>query len=294
MDIYRVLQYLPVKRFKEAPPQVAVVRLAGVIGHGGPWRSSLSLANLERTLKQAFDLPRLKAVALAINSPGGSPVQSELIARRLRDLAKEKDVPILAFCEDVAASGGYWLASAADEVFVQPSSIVGSIGVIYAGFGFPDLIARYGIERRLHTSGDRKAMLDPFKPERPEDVERLKEIQKQIHERFVTVVKERRGDKLKEDSGDLFSGEFWTGERAVELGLADAVGELRQILRARFGEKVKIRRMESEKSWLKRRLGLHGAPGLSGPSAGGKLAAGLGADLLSALEERAYWSRYGL
>jgi len=294
MDLYRALQYLPIKRFKEAPPQVAVLRLAGVIGHGGPLRSALSLANLERTIGQAFELPRLKAVALAINSPGGSPVQSELIAKRLRDLAKEKEVPILAFCEDVAASGGYWLACAADEVFVQPSSIVGSIGVIYAGFGFPDLIARYGIERRLHTSGERKAMLDPFKTENPEDVERLKRIQKEIHERFIAVVKDRRGDKLQGDPDTLFSGEFWTGERALELGLADAEGELRQVLRERFGEKVKIRRMESEKNWLKRRLGLRHAPGSFGASVPEDIAAGFGTGLLSALEERVYWSRFGL
>ena len=222
-------------------PVVPVVRLSGVIASGGGPLSgrSLSAESVAPLLKRAFDMRGAKAVALAINSPGGSPVQSALIAQRIRLHAREKGLPVSAFVEDVAASGGYWLACAADEIVVDPSSIVGSIGVISAGFGFQDLIARFGVERRVHTSGERKAMLDPFRPENPDDVERLKRLQAEIHDGFKDWVRQRRGRLLKADETTLFTGEFWTGKRGLELGLADGLGELRTTLQARYGAKVR-------------------------------------------------------
>ena len=232
-------------------------------------------------------------MALLINSPGGSPVQSDLIARRIRDWAREKEIPVLVFCEDVAASGGYWLACAGDEVFVNEASIVGSIGVISSGFGLADFIARYGIERRVYTAGDKKSTLDPFRPENAQDVERLKSIQGEIHQRFKDMVEERRGTLLKADQEVLFSGEFWTGAKAVELGLADGLGEARQVLRERFGDKVVLVPVRRPRSWLRRRLGMAAKgygpemPGLPAPQ---DWAAGL----LSAVEERSLWSRFGL
>ena len=288
----RHLRLIPIARFREAPPRVAVLRLAGVIGGaGGPLRQGLALSRLETVINQAFELDGLKAIALAVNSPGGSPVQSALIAGRLRDLAAEKGVPILAFCEDVAASGGYWLAAAGDEIFVQESSILGSIGVISASFGFQGLIDRLGIERRLHTAGAKKSMLDPFRPENSDDIARLKAIQAEIHDDFKAWVKARRGDRLKADSETLFSGEFWTGSKAIELGLADAKGELRQTLRARFGEKVKIIPIRPRQPWWRGRMGLT----MGGGSAFFNSWSGnLADDLLAAAEERALWARFGL
>ena len=280
---------LPIGKLKNPPPVVAVLRLSGAIGAFGPIRSGLTLAGLESTIERAFKLPRLATVALSINSPGGSPVQSDLIARRIRDLAAEKDVPVVAFCEDVAASGGYWLACAADEIFARDSSIVGSIGVISASFGFPDLMKRIGVERRIHTSGDKKSMLDPFGKEDPKDVARLKAIQEDIHEDFRSLVRARRGPRLKGDDKTLFSGEFWTGRKAVELGLIDGLGELRQTMRARFGDKVILRRVDSAAPWWRRRMGL-GAAGSTGLFEPRDWASGA----LAAVEERALWSRYGL
>ena len=227
-------------RFRRGPV-VPVVRLSGVIASGGLLGSrGLSIESVAPLLKRAFDIRGAKAVALSINSPGGSPVQSALIGQRIRLLAAEKDVKVIAFVEDVAASGGYWLACAADEIIVDPSSIVGSIGVISAGFGFQDLIARYGVERRVHTSGERKAMLDPFRPEKPEDVERLHRLQAEIHDGFKDWVRGRRAGKLSGDEATLFSGEFWTGKRGLELGLVDGIGELRATLQARYGAKVHL------------------------------------------------------
>jgi signal peptide peptidase SppA len=263
-------------------PTVGIVRLAGAIGMPLPLRGdSLSLASLAGPLDRAFGLKNLQAVALAINSPGGSAVQSALIARRIRALAAEKKVPVLAFVEDVAASGGYWLATAADEIYADECSIVGSIGVIAAGFGFPELLQRLGIERRVHTAGPRKAMLDPFRQERPEDVARLMALQQEIHEGFKTQVRERRAGKLKGDEAELFSGDIWTGRPALARGLIDGIGDLRSILRGRYGERVKLVPVGAPRSWLRRRLGL-GRP----ESWADQLAA--------ALEERALWGRYGL
>ena len=290
MDLRSLLAFLPIARFRHPPPVVAVLRLGGVIGGPGPWRSGLSLAALEPVIERAFKLPRLEAVALSVNSPGGSAAQSDLICRRIRDMAEEKEVPILAFCEDVAASGGYWLACAADEIYARETSIIGSIGVISASFGFPELLQRIGVERRLHTAGDKKSMLDPFLAEKPKDVTRLKGIQKELHEVFQALVRERRGARLKGGDKTLFSGEFWTGAKAVELGLVDGIGELRQTLRARYGEKVVLKRVEGARPWWRRRLGSAGLGSRSRAPGPEDWAAGL----LATVEERALWSRFGL
>ncbi len=285
MDVYSLLSRLPVRRFKEPPPVVAVLRLSGVIGGIGPVRRGLSLASQAHLIERAFKLPRLKAVALTINSPGGSPVQSALIAGRIRALAEEKNIPVVAFAEDVAASGGYWLACAADEIFAHESSIVGSIGVISAGFGFPALLERLGVERRVHTAGARKTMLDPFRSEDPKDVARLQTIQTDVHESFQDYVRQRRGERLTGEEADLFSGEFWTGRRALELGLVDALGDLRQVMRERYGEKVRLRLIDGARPRWRPRLSVEvPAPDLAASAAA----------LVDAVEERALWARYGL
>ncbi len=296
MDLRSLLARLPIARFRNPPPVVGVLRLGGIIGGFGPLRSGMTLAALEPGIARAFKLPRLEAVALSINSPGGSAAQSDLICQRIRDLAEEKGVPVFAFCEDVAASGGYWLACAADEIYARETSIVGSIGVISAGFGFPELLQRWGVERRLHTSGDKKSLLDPFQAEKPKDVARLKGIQKELHESFQDLVRARRGPRLKGGDKMLFSGEFWTGAKAVELGLIDGIGELRQTLRARYGDKVALKRVDGERPWWRRRLGFAGRQGgpLAGPLAGRFGPEDWVAGLLAAVEERAHWSRFGL
>ncbi len=289
-DPPRRRRLLPWRRRRDAP-LVSVLRLAGVIGRVGPVRGgSVTLANMERAIDRAFAPKRLAAVALAVNSPGGSPVQSALIAKRIRARAEERGVPVLAFAEDVAASGGYWLACAGDEIFADENSIVGSIGVIAAGFGFVDLIARHGIERRVHTAGARKGMLDPFRPENPEEVERLRAVQRDMHETFVSHVRERRGRRLRGDDDILFSGEFWSGRRAIELGLVDGLGDLRGVLRDRFGAGVRIRPVAVRRG-LRRRLGV-GV--FDGPPALGLDAGAVGAEILAALDEWAMWKRYGL
>jgi serine protease SohB len=277
---------------KNPPPTVAVLRLTGVIGQVGPLRAGLSLARLAPAIDRAFSLSNVRAVALAINSPGGSPAQSSLIARRIRQLAREKNVPVVAFAEDVAASGGYWLACAADEIYADLNSVVGSIGVISAGFGFTEMIEKIGIERRIYTSGERKSMLDPFRPERPEDVERLKIIQAEIHDGFKAWVRERRGDRLKAGPEILFNGEFWTGQRALDLGLIDGIDDLRSAMRRRFGDHVRLRVVGGERSWLRRRLQ---AGGYSDDDARPSiLPINWADDLLGAVEARALWSRFGL
>lgn len=274
------------ERFRRGPV-VPVVRLQGVIASGSLLGGrSLSIESVGPMLKRAFALRGVKAVALAINSPGGSPVQSALIARRIRLLASEKQIPVVAFVEDVAASGGYWLACAADEIIVDPNSIVGSIGVVSAGFGFQDLIARIGVERRVHTSGDNKSMLDPFRPEKPEDVERLKRLQAEIHDAFKDWVRQRRGKLLRADEAMLFNGEFWTGKRGLEFGLVDGLGDLRTTLQARYGTKVHLPVIGPRRSLLSRfglRIGID-TMGLSM----------LGPATLAALEERSHWQRFGL
>lgn len=235
-----------------------------------------------------------KAVALVVNSPGGSPVQSDLIAGRIRALAKEHEKPVFAFVEDVAASGGYWLALAADEIFVNPASIVGSIGVISAGFGFQDAIGRIGVERRVHTSGTRKSLLDPFQAENADDVSYLKEIQSEIHTGFRKWVEERRNGKLKiELEPEMFEGKFWTGARSVDIGLADGLGDLRTVMRGRFGEKTQFRVL-GERQGLLRRLGIGSAIAGRGGALGNEIAAALGDGVLETAETRALWARFGL
>jgi signal peptide peptidase SppA len=268
-------------RFRRGPV-VPVVRLSGVIATGGLLGArGLSIESTAPLLARAFAQRGARAVALVINSPGGSPVQSALIAKRIRLLATEKKLPVIAFVEDVAASGGYWLACAADEIIADGASIVGSIGVVSAGFGFQDLIAKLGIERRVHTSGENKSMLDPFRNEKPEDVERLKRLQAEIHDGFKDWVRERRGTKLKGGDSLLFTGEFWTATRGLELGLVDSLGELRAVLQARYGAKVHLPVVAARRRFLSR-FGLGSGIELIGPST------------LAALEERAHWQRFGL
>jgi signal peptide peptidase SppA len=287
-EILSPLSYLLPPRFRPGIPVVPVVRLTGVIGVMTPLRPGLMLSTVAKMLERAFSMRHARAVALVINSPGGSPAQSNMIFRRIRQLAAEKDVRVLAFIEDIGASGGYMLACAADEIICDTYSLVGSIGVIGGSFGFPKAMEKLGIERRLYTSGDRKAMLDPFLPEKPEDVKRLKAIQKEIHDQFIALVKERRGAKLKGAEKTLFSGEFWTAEKAIELGIADSIGDLRSVLRARYGDKVRTPIVMPERGLLGRRT-----PGVNLSAALAKHP-GLADDLISALETRALWSRYGL
>jgi serine protease SohB len=261
--------------FLKSPPTVAVLRLAGTIASGGRFGTqNLNDEGTADLIERAFSRGKPTAVALIVNSPGGSPVQSALIAARIRRLAQEKDVPVYAFVEDVAASGGYWLACAADEIWVDPASIVGSIGVISASFGFTGLMEQYGIERRVHTAGKDKSMLDPFRPERAEDVERLKKLQAQIHDAFIAHVKARRGSRLKD--GDLFTGEIWVGQGAVELGLADGVGHLVPKMKETFGDKTRFIVHGPRKSLFRRFGGV------------------MASDAMAALEDRALWARFGL
>ena len=282
-----VRPWLP-KRMRGGGAVVPVVRLSGAIGLSTPLRPGLTLASVARPLEKAFTTRRAGAVALLINSPGGSPVQSHLIHLRIRQLAAEHKLPVIAFAEDVAASGGYMLACAANEIICDKSTIIGSIGVIGGSFGFSGLLQKLGIERRLYTSGERKAMLDPFLPEKPDDVERLKSVQREIHEDFIALVKESRGARLTGPENDLFSGEFWTGRKAVTLGVADSIGDMRTVLRQRFGEDVRMPLIGPERSLFGRaRPGVALKERLFG-------GAGLAEDLISALEERALWARYGL
>jgi serine protease SohB len=282
-------------RFRTDVPVVPVVRLAGVIGAGVPLRPGLTLATVARSLDKAFGLRGARAVALLINSPGGSPAQSHLIYRRIRQLAEQKKLPVIAFVEDVAASGGYMIACAADEIVCDTFSIAGSIGVVGGSFGFVKLIDKIGVERRLYTSGDNKVMLDPFLPEKPDDVKRLKAIQKEIHEDFIALVKARRGTKLNGTDKALFSGEFWTAAAARENGLIDSIGDLRGVLRERYGDKVRTPLIEMGRGLLGRRIPGVGrlAAALDGASFGASFGASLGDDLVSSLEARAWWSRYG-
>jgi signal peptide peptidase SppA len=281
-----VLRVLIPPRWRGDRPVVPVVRLAGVIGLSTPLRPGLTIAGLARTLERVFAVRNAAAVALVINSPGGSPVQSHLIFRRIRELAQEKKRRVIAFVEDAAASGGYMIACAADEIIADPSSIVGSIGVVGGSFGFDKLIAKIGVERRLYTSGEHKAALDPFLPEDQGDVERLKKLQREIHDDFIALVKSRRGDRLNGPENDLFSGEYWTGRRGLELGLVDAIGDVRTTLRERFGDKVETPLISMERRFFGRR-----AAGVGG---GELIPASLAEDLISALEARALWARYGL
>jgi signal peptide peptidase SppA len=285
----RLMQLVPA-RLRPGTAVVPVVRLSGLIGSVTPLRPGMSLAGVARTLERAFATKNAKAVALVINSPGGSPVQSRQIYLRIRQLAAEKKLPVLVFVEDVAASGGYMLACAGDEIFCDPSSILGSIGVVGGSFGFPDLIRKVGIERRLYTAGEHKAMLDPFLPENPDDVARVKALQREIHAIFIALVKQSRGGKLKGEDGVLFSGEYWAGETSVSLGLADAIGDLRSTLRARYGEKVLTPVIAPATGLLSNLLGRKSGAGTLVQFDG---IAGLPDEVISALETRAIWAKFG-
>lgn len=269
-------------RLRDRPPVVPVVRLTGAIGAAaGPFRAGLSLAGCAGALEKAFAMKRARAVAIVINSPGGSAAQSHLIHRRIRALAEEKRLPVVAFVEDAAASGGYMIACAADEIVADPSSLVGSIGVVSAGFGFDRLIERFGIERRVYATGERKAMLDPFRPEDPADVDRIRDIQADVQALFVDLVRARRGARLKE-TADLYTGAVWSGRQGLGLGLVDALGDLRGTMRARYGDKVELRTVAPRGRPLVARLLRRGEPAEAGLA------------MLAAVEERAAWARLGL
>ncbi len=277
--------------WRRSYPVVPVLRFMGAIGIVMPLRPGLTLAATASAIERAFSLRRAKAVAVQINSPGGSPVQSMLIYKRIRALSEEKRLPVYVFAEDIAASGGYLLALAGDEIYADPSSIIGSIGVISAGFGLDKFIKRYDIDRRVHTAGEKKMTLDPFAPEKEEDVARIKTIQKDIHKTFIDLVKERRGAKINTAGEALFTGEFWSGVKAVELGLIDGLADVRGKMRELYGDKVRLRLIAPSRSiWRRLRI-----PGSSGewerePFARESFAN----EIISAIEARALWSRYGL
>jgi signal peptide peptidase SppA len=286
----KLIELIPA-RLRPGTAVVPVVRLSGVIGSVTPLRPGMSLAGVAKTLERAFAVDNAKAVALVVNSPGGSPVQSRQIYLRIRQLAAEKKLPVLVFVEDVAASGGYMIACAGDEIFCDPSSIMGSIGVVGGSFGFQELIRKIGVERRLYTAGEHKAMLDPFLPEDPDDVSRLKALQREIHAIFIALVKQSRGARLKGADDVLFTGEYWAGETSVSLGLADAIGDLRSTLRARYGEKVLTPVIAPPTGLLSSLLGRKSAGAGTLASLDG--IAGLPDELISALESRAIWAKFG-
>ena len=258
---------------------VSHIKLSGVIGNVGKFKEGIDFSGQEEIIKKAFSIKKSLVVAISINSPGGSPVQSHLLYKFIREQAKKHKKKVIVFTEDVAASGGYLIACAGDEIYANPSSIVGSIGVIYSSFGFKDLIKKIGIQRRVYTAGKNKSTLDPFLEEKEEDINRLKSIQLELHEEFINVVEESRAAKLKKDSGvELFSGEFWSGKKAKELGLIDGLGNADQILKEKFGEDVEIKKFEKSKGWLSKKLS----------SSNNQMD-----QLVNILEERSIWQRYG-
>jgi signal peptide peptidase SppA len=269
-----------------APPVVKVLRLNGAIGMSTGLRKGLALSTVALPVAKLFADKSVVAAAIVINSPGGSPVQAALIHDRIRALAKEQGIKVMTFAEDVAASGGYMLALAGDEIYAHPNSIVGSIGVVSAGFGFEKLIEKIGVDRRVYHAGERKAMLDPFKPEDPKDVEHLESLQREVHETFKQMVRDRRPNKLTADEKDLFSGAFWTGAKAKEMGLIDGVGDLRTICRQKFGDKVEFQVITPRRPWFS----LDAFTSKTDYEPRADFATGL----IAALEERALWSRFGL
>ncbi len=270
------------RRIWRRDPVVPVVRLTGFIGSDGGPRSGMTLQSVSRRLSKAFETKSAPAVAIAVNSPGGAPVQSRLIFERIRALSAEKKKPVYVFVEDLAASGGYMIALAGDEIIADPNSIVGSIGVVSAGFGFTDLMQKIGIDRRIYTSGTQKAMLDPFQPEKAEDVEHLKALQAEIHDNFIAMVKDRRPGLAENE--DLFTGAFWTGAKAKAYGLVDHLGDLRSFMRERFGKKVRFRVLAERRSLMQRWVGARHAA--IGPE--------VAAAAIDTLEEQAQWKRFGL
>ncbi|MEZ5757465.1 MAG: S49 family peptidase [Emcibacteraceae bacterium] len=277
-----LISKLPIDALANPAPVVAVLPLEGVIGSSGRFSNAINLANLEDKITEAFEVYNVKAIALTINSPGGSPVQSELIVKRIRELSKEKDIPVYAFAEDVAASGGYMLALAGEEIYAHQASIVGSIGVINAGFGYPAAIEKLGIERRVYTAGESKSLLDPFKPEVEKDVKMMKSLLKEVHDFFKDFVKDARGDRLKGLQKTIFSGQVWNGEEATKLGLIDGVGDMRSVMKEKLGDDVKFKRIKEEKSFFKGLLGMR-SPNVS-----------IADDVIKTLETRSEWGRFGL
>lgn len=277
----RLLRRIPfLKKLVSDTAIVPVLRLTGVIGESGRFSQGLNLAGVSTSLAKAFSIKEAPAVAILINSPGGSPVQSGLIFSRIRQLAKQKEKTVLIFAEDVAASGGYLIACAGDEIYAHDASVIGSIGVISAGFGFTELIEKIGVERRVYTAGESKSMLDPFQPEKDEDIDRLKQLQGDIHTYFKDLVRDRRGDKLKAPRKQLFSGEIWVGKKAVSAGLIDGVGTLREVLEEKYGEDVQLPLIQSRRRF---RLPFSAqAPGLTASS------------IAAELREQAVWARFGL
>jgi serine protease SohB len=286
-----LLKRLATKIFRrERKVKIPLVRLQGVIQAGGSqFRPALNLANVEELLERAFDFKKAPAVAISINSPGGSPVQSRAIFFKIRALAKEKEKKVLVFVQDVAASGGYLIALSGDEIIADPTSIVGSIGVISGGFGFPELMKKVGVERRVYTAGENKSVLDPFLPEKQSDIDHLKSLQLDVHRVFIDMVKERRAGKLADDDR-LFTGLFWSGEKGKELGLVDGLGDMLTELKLRYGEKLEIEPIEASKGFIGRFIsGRHGSVE---PQAA--IGAGLASGAIETAEERLWWSRYGL
>ncbi len=278
----RLLKLFP-PSWRKKTAIIHVVRLEGAIAAGRSMSPTLNGKAIEPVLKRAFR-KGISGVALQINCPGGSPVQSAIIADRIRALAADAKVPVYAFCEDVAASGGYWLACAADEIYADENSIVGSIGVISMGFGFPKTLQKFGVERRVHTSGESKSTNDPFKPEKPDDIKKLKVILNEMHESFKAMVRTRRAGKLKSKESDLFSGAYWTGKTSLEHGLIDGIGHMHEVLRRKFGDKVELIAIDQTRGWGLGRLGLAGVGQISDlPDA-----------TVSTLENRALWQRFGL
>ncbi len=274
----------PFKWIFVSKPRIAVLRFSGVIAdNGAMWRGAISHAKCAKLIEKAFKVPDLEAVALVINSPGGASAQASLISSQILKLSQEKEKPVYAFVEDVAASGGYWLACTADEIYTQESSIVGSIGVISAGFGFEDFIKRYDIHRRIHTVGKDKAFLDPFEPEKDGDLKRLTRIQKSIHETFKDWVKERRGAVLKGKLNAIMEGDFWTGREAADLGLTDGIGDMRSVLEEKYGDKVKFVEIQQEKKFFSSFLPM-----------GQESRAEWIYDAMEAVENRTVWQRFGL
>jgi serine protease SohB len=286
--LQRLLGPILPRRWRADTVIVPVIRLTGVIGFATPLRPGITLGGFARTLDRAFALGRINAVALSINSPGGSAAQSHLMFRRIRELAEEKNLPVIAAVEDVAASGGYMIACAADEIICDPTSIVGSIGVIGASFGLHEAIRKLGVERRVYTAGDHKSMLDPFLPEKPDEVERIKAIQHEIHQVFIDLVRSRRGARLTGPENTVFSGEYWTAPTALGYGLVDRIGDLRSYLRERFGDQVVTPLISPERGLFGRR-----APGVWGETAA-PLNRMIVDEVISAVEARAIWARYGL
>ena len=280
------LKRLIPKKLRKQKTVIPLLRLQGVIQAGGSqFRPALNLAAVEDLLEKAFDMKKAPAVAISINSPGGSPVQARAIFNRIRDLALKKEKKVIVFVEDVAASGGYLISLAGDEIIADPTSIVGSIGVISGGFGFPELLRKIGVERRVYTSGENKSVLDPFQPEKQGDIDHLKSLQGEVHRVFIDMVKDRRGAKLS-DHPDLFTGLFWTGETGLTLGLVDAVGDMMAELRKRYGDDIEIEKIETSRGFLGRFI--------SSRMGNAGIGAGFAAGIAETAEERAWWSRYGL